>query len=164
MLFKELKQGYPVYILCKGERMRVTTGKAVNISLPYAPAMKGGQPPEYNPMTMQMVVDVTVEADGVTKTYSIPETLSVTYADGIVLATSKDGIIHDVEAMKGQSVEVVNSIDKHKKIIEDCDRILEEWNPQLAETRKQDQRISGLEEKVEGIGKMLAEFINEFKK
>lgn len=32
------------------------------------------------------------------------------------------------------------------------------------ETRKQDQRISGLEEKVEGIGKMLAEFINEFKK
>lgn len=94
----------------------------------------------------------------------LPETLSVTYANNLVLSTDRDGILRDVESMKNQSLEIVNSVEKHKATVDSCDKILEEWNPAFAEKKEQDKRISGLEEKVEGIGKMLSDFINEFKK
>lgn len=164
MLFKDLKQGYPVFLLFKGDGMVAETGKTVAVSQPYLPPIKPGGYPFQGQGTTQMLVDVTVESSKGTKTYSIPETLSVTYAEGVVLSTERDGILRDVEAIKNQSAEIINSMDKHKKIVEDCDKILEEWNPQIAETRRQDQRISGLETKVESIGKMLSDFINEFKK
>ena len=48
--------------------------------------------------------------------------------------------------------------------MEGCDKILEEWNPAFAEKKEQDKRISGLESEVKGLSKMLADFINEFKK
>nr|DAH23874.1 MAG TPA: hypothetical protein [Bacteriophage sp.] len=36
-----------------------------------------------------MVIDVTIESNGKTATYTIPENLSVTYAGDIVLSTDK---------------------------------------------------------------------------
>ena len=40
-----------------------------------------------------MVIDVTIESNGKTATYTIPENLSVTYAGDIVLSTDKQGLI-----------------------------------------------------------------------
>lgn len=162
MLFKDLKPGYPVYILQKEDEPKAFQGKTIKVSEPYFPPAPIGQMPSMS--TTQRVVDVTLEANGVTNTYSIPETLSVTYANNLVLSTDRDGMLRDVESMKNQSLEIVNSVEKHKAIVDSCDKILEEWNPAFAEKKEQDKRISGLEEKVEGIGKMLSDFINEFKK
>lgn len=162
MLFKDLKPGYPVYVLQKENDPKAFQGKAIKVSDPYFPPAPIGQMPSMS--TTQRVVDVTLEVNGVTNTYSIPETLSVTYANNLVLSTDRDGILRDVESMKSQSLDIVNSVEKHKAIVDGCDKILEEWNPVFAEKKEQDKRISGLEEKVEGIGKMLSDFINEFKK
>lgn len=162
MLFKDLKAGYPVYILVKGNELKAVQGKVINVSKPYFPNLQPGQIP--STQTTQMVVDVTLEAEGKNQTYSIPETLSVTYANNIVLSTDRDGILRDVEATKTQSLEVLSSVEKHKSIMEGCDKILEEWNPAFAEKKEQDKRISGLESEVKGLSKMLADFINEFKK
>jgi len=162
MQFKDLKAGYPVYIFTKGEGLKATTGKVVNVSQPYFPQPQPGQLASMQ--TAQRVVDVTVESESKTSTYSIPETLSVTYANNLVLSTDREGILRDVEAMKAQSQEVVNSYDKHKAIIESCDKILEEWNPVFAEKKEQDKRISGIEKEVIGLKNMLSDFINEFKK
>jgi len=72
--------------------------------------------------------------------------------------------LREVEALKGKSVDIVNSIDKHKATIESCDRILQEWNPAFAERKKQEERITGLESKVDKISDMLSSFLSEFKK
>ena len=162
MLFKDLKPGYPVFLLRKGDEIKALQGKAIKVSDPYFPPAQIGQMPSMS--TAQRVVDVTLEADGVTNTYSIPETLSVTYANNVVLSTDREGILRDVEAMKGQSEEVVRSVERHRSIIEDCEKILEEWNPAFAEKKEQDKRISVIESDVKGMKKMLTDFINEFKK
>lgn len=164
MLFKDLKPGYPVYMLIKEDGIKSVLGKVINVSKPYLPTMQQGQ--MNAAYTAQMGVDVTIEAEGKTKTYFIPETLSVTYTNNnnIVISTDKEGILKDVEATKNQSLEIVNSVEKHKTIVEGCDRILEEWNPAFAEKKEQEKRISGLENEVKGLSKMLADFINEFKK
>lgn len=162
MLFKDLKPGYPVFLLRKGDEIKALQGKAIKVSDPYFPPAQIGQMPSMS--TAQRVVDVTLEADGVTNTYSIPETLSVTYANNVVLSTDREGILRDVEAMKGQSEEVVRSVERHRSIIEGCEKILEEWNPAFAEKKEQDKRISVIESEVKGMKKMLTDFINEFKK
>jgi len=157
MLFKDMKPGYPVYLLDK-ENMKAATGKIVNIGQPHFPSPAGNIP-----QTAQMFVDVTVESDKQTRTYSIPDTLSVTYAGALVLSTDREGILRDVEAMKSRSEEALNEVGRHRNTIAECDRILEEWNPAFAEKKRQDERISGLETEVKGLGSMLREFIGEFK-
>ena len=80
MAFKDVKQNYSVYILNKQD-ITITDGKVISVGFPHLdlstkPAM--GQ--------SQMVVDVTIEANSKTATYSIPENLSVTYAGDVVLS------------------------------------------------------------------------------
>lgn len=111
-----------------------------------------------------MVVDVTIEAEGTTRTYSIPEVSGLTYAGTLVLSTDRDGIIREIEALKNQSEEALASIEAHRGKIEKCDCVLKEWNPVFAERAKQEERISGIETKVDGLGKMLRDFIEEFKR
>ncbi len=161
MLFKDMKPGYPVYMLNK-ESVKTVTGKVVNVSQPrFANQLSANGNFQ---ATAQLYVDVTLEVDGQTKTYSIPDTLSVTYAGDIVLSVDRDGILRDVEAMKSQSEEALRDVDKHKATVASCEKILEEWNPVFAEKKRQDERICGLENEVKGLGTMLRDFINEFKK
>lgn len=89
MLFKDMKPGYPVYILQKEDGLKPVQGKVINVSQPYFPQMQPGQMPSQN--TMQRMTDVTIEANGRTNTFAIPETLSVTYAGNMVLSTDRDG-------------------------------------------------------------------------
>lgn len=72
LLFKDIKQNYPVYILDTQE-FSLIQGKATQVSFPRL---------EMNQKTgkTEMVVDVTIEANGKMATYAIPESHSVTYA------------------------------------------------------------------------------------
>lgn len=47
-----------------------------------------------------MMVDVTIEVEGRTAVYTIPENLVVTYASNIVLSTDREGIAREVETAK----------------------------------------------------------------
>lgn len=92
LLFKDIKQNYPVYILDTQE-FSLIQGKATQVSFPRL---------EMNQKTgkTEMVVDVTIEANGKMATYAIPESHSVTYAGHLVLSTEKSGLTSEVEAHK----------------------------------------------------------------
>lgn len=162
MLFKDTKQGYPVYLLDR-ENVKAYQGKVVSVSVPRLQQPPIGTMPQLG-IASQMVVDVTIEADGTTRTYSIPEASGITYAGATVLSTDRDGIIREIEAIKSQSEEALRNIDKHKGTVIACDRILEDWNPTFAEKKAQEARISSIENEVKGLGVMLKDFISEFRK
>lgn len=159
MLFKDLKTGYQVYFLDK-ETTSFYQGKVVSVAVPRydAPQAFGTQ------HQSGLVVDVTIEANGTTKTYTIPETATITYAANLVLSTDKDGILREVEAMKSASEQALAQVDKHKETLTKCEALLEELNPAFAEKRAQDKRIEGIENEVKSLGAVLRDFINEFKK
>lgn len=161
MLFKDTKQGYPVYLLDK-EQVRATQGKVVSVSQPRVQAPQVGVYPQ-NPLTTSLVVDVTIEADGQTKTYTIPETSSLTYAGQLALSTDKECILREVQALKTASEEALGKMESHKTTIEHCNEVLEEWDTTFAEKRRQDERITGIETAVQNIGKQLKDFIEQFK-
>ena len=109
ILFKDIKQNYPVYILDTQE-FDIIQGKATQVSFPRL---------EMNQKTgkTEMVVDVTIEANGKIATYTIPENHSVTYAGHLVLATEKPGLASEVEAQKASAEQVLASASKAQNII-----------------------------------------------
>lgn len=156
MLFKDLKAGYPVYIFHKDGEKRITQGKVTAISpshLPPTPTMQ----------TMQMVVDVTIDDGGLSRTYTIPDNISVTYANDLVLSTDRDGVIREVEILKNQCAEELAKIEEYKKAVSECEKILSEWNPVFREKRETEERFSKLETSMSELKSMMAGFIKELK-
>ena len=148
MQYKDMKQGYPVYFFDK-EAVKAYAGKVVSVAVPRYDAPKFGAPAQ--PST-GMVVDVTIEAEGATRTYTIPEASAVTYAGALVLSTDRDGILREVESLKASATEALAKVDHYREALAKCDTILEELNPALAERREQDRRIGGIEAEVKSLG------------
>lgn len=155
MLFKDLKNGYQVYLLHKGTDLKVNVGKVTAISPSRFP--QGMQ-------AMQMVVDVTIEEESVTKTYTIPDTLAVSYAGSdLVLATDRDGIIKEIEAIKACNEGELAKVETRKNTVKQCESILTEWNPQFKEKRETEERFSKLETSITDLKSMLSGLVKELK-
>ena len=163
MLFKELKQNYPVYILDK-QSVTFTQGKVVNISLPRLNIGNNGMPiMPPSPASNAMMVDVTVEVNGRTATYSIPENLAVTYAGNTVLSTDKEGISREIEAMRATAEQVLNSVDRQKEIVEKSKTLLAELNPAYREKKETDERFNRIEGDVSEMKGMMKDLLEKLK-
>ena len=117
----------------------------------------------------EMVVDVTVEANGKTATYAIPENLSVTYAGNIVLSTDKQGLTGEVEAMVASADQVIASVTHAQKIKDKAPAILADLNPVYREKQETEQRFGKIEGSISEMKglmqsqqKMLEDFIKKF--
>lgn len=152
LLFKDLKSNYPVYILDK-EEIEASTGKVISVSFPRMDMNVPGK----------MVVDVVIESGGKTATYSIPENLSVTYANNLVLSTEREGICREVEAMKNTAEQVIASVERQKKIIEKSTEVLRNMNPELKQKMEYDDRLNKMENSIGEMKELLNSFMKEFK-
>ena len=156
MLFKDLKIGYPVYIFHKDGEKRITQGKVTAISpsrLPQTPSLQ----------TMQMVVDVTIDDGGSSRTYAIPDNTSVTYSNGLVLSTDREGVIREVEILKNQCADELAKIEEYRKSVSECEKILTEWNPVFREKRETEERFSKLETSMSDLKSMMSGLIKELR-
>lgn len=162
MLFKDIKQNYPVYILDKQD-LSVIQGKATSVSFPRM---------DMNPKIgkTEMVVDVTIEVNGKTGTYTIPENLSVTYAGNLVLSTDKQGLSGEIEAMKNNAEQILASVDRQKEILNKASSLLAELNPVYKEKQETEKRfgvietqVSEVKKSVDEIKDLVTSFLKEFK-
>lgn len=143
-MFSDLKKGFQVHTLDTNEVPKYAIGKVVAVSEPrYMPPSPGN----YAPMQGR-VVDLTVEVDGETKTYTVPESQNVAKAMGITLSTGIEAVMNELNAIKRNSQEVLDSVGFNKKKIEVCDQIMEDINPAFKQTREQDKKIAGIESQV----------------
>ena len=152
MTFKDLRQGHPVYLLHKGEEMTAQVGKVKQVGT--------ARFPQYGTTgsnALGMVIDVTIDE----KTYVVPADSQIASAGNVVVSVDKEGILREVEILEAESEEALNSIEKHRKRKEECEKIKEEWNPELAEKKQQDERIGKIEGKVDSLAEMLKAFINK---
>ena len=152
MLFKDVKQNYPVYVLDKQE-LTISQGKVQSVGFPRMDMLHSN--------TSSLVVDITIEVDNKTATYTIPENLSITYAGNIVLSTDKEGLTHEIEAMRNSAEQVINSVDKQKEILEKSTKLLSELNPAYKEKQEADMRFSSLESQIGEIKEMFANFVKQ---
>lgn len=152
-MFIDLKKGFQVHCLDTNKIPKYSLGKVIAVSDPRFMDQNKGI---YNPM-QNRVVDLTVEVDGETKTYTVPEGQNVAKALGITLSTSIEPVMNELAAIKQNSEEIIGSIDFNKERIEACNVIMEEINPAFKQTREQDRRMDKLEGKVDRMEKSFDE-------
>lgn len=167
MTFKDIRQGNQVYMLHKGEELKACVGKVKQASTPRFPQYR------VTGNALGMVVDLEIEvlysaavettAHKASKTYVMPADSMIASAGNVVVSVDKEGILREVETLEAESEETLNSIEKHRKRKEECEKIKEEWNPVLAERKQQDERIGAIEGKVDSLASMLKGFIKEMK-
>lgn len=151
MLFKDLKNGFPVYIYDRS-LIEVKQGKVVSVSAPHID--KGN----YN-IQANMVVDITIDYDGSPKTYTFIDNTETGYTSSLVISTEKNNIIREIEASKEQSEEALSQVETHKDRIAKYTSILAEYNPAIKEKKEIDERFGKLEGSIDELKSMLSGLI-----
>ena len=152
--FRDVKPNYPVWVLDK-QKMTVTQGTVTSVGFPHM---------EMDPRTgsNRMVVDVTISLGDRAGTYNIPENLAVTYdmAGGLIIATEKQGLTSELEAMRNTAEQIIKSVDQQKEIMEKATVLLGELSPIHKGQQETEQRFKGLEDSVSGMKGDISEIKN----
>jgi len=164
-MFQSLRQNSPLYILHKGSSPKVDIGYVVNqpITKPkYAIPPTIGQAQEF-------ITDLVVKINNETVNYnSIPSQLDVAdcYSNGenIVISTNKDAINAELASLKQKSVDIINSVETHKQLIIDYDKLLSELNPEYAEKKQQEEEINILKQQMGDMSNMMKELMDTNKR
>lgn len=157
-MFQSLRQNSPLYIFHKGNSPKLDIGYVINqpITKPkYAVPPTIGQSQEY-------ITDLVVKVNNETINYnSIPSNLDIAdcYANGesIVISTNKDAINAEIVSLKQKSIDIIQSVDTHKQLIIDYDKLLSDLNPEYAEKKQQEQEISSLKQQVGDMNKQIGD-------
>lgn len=157
MQFKDVKNGYPIYILDK-DSVELSQGVVKSISFPHADTSQ----PMYG--NNALVVDVSIEANGKCATYTIPESLQITYAGNLVLSTSKEVMANEVEAMKNSAEQILSSVDHHRDVISKSSKLLSELSPSYRDKAQTEERFTKIESDMGEMKDMLSSIIHEFKR
>lgn len=158
MTFKELRQNLPIHILDKSE-MVYAQGKVVNVGMPRINAQQGQQANFGAMPPMQMVVDVTVEWNGKTNTYTLQENASAAAVGSTLVATDKADIVKELQATKADCEQYLANVDKRKEQLEQCDKLIGELDTEYKEKAEITNRLNDLDSKydkvIEGQNKIM---------
>lgn len=70
----------------------------------------------------------------------------------------------EIASLKQKSIAIINSIDFHKEMISNCDKILSELNPEFAEKQQQQLEINSLKTQMGEMAKSITELMSMNKK
>ena len=179
MLFKDIKPNHTVYIVNQQE-VTMTKGQITNISYPYIrdtrnPTQQIPNPfSQVNPLNSERVLDITISMEGRSATYSIPENVSVAFANNLVIATDIEGITKELQSMNTSAAQFLNSVDHQKEVQQEIFNktrdILAEIDPVSKEKQAIDHRFNTLESNMNNMrndiahmSKSITEFLSEFR-
>ncbi len=142
MMFKELKSGYPIYLFDRSS-VKYEQAKVMSVQQNFQPSTFG-----------KMEVNVTVQTmDGKQNTYSVTDTEQTAYAGTLLLATSKECVVNEVNVLKSNSEEVLAKVEEHKRIVEECSKLLAELDTTFRDQQKTNERLNQMESKLDEIFK-----------
>ena len=148
-MFGGLRQNSIFYILEKAERPRLRLAQVVSVSNPQS---KYGTTAIGLYQQPDQVVDVSVKADEETLEFKqLPTGQTIANSGNVVVSDSREAMLQEVEAMKRVSQSVLDSMDYHRGVITSCDEMLTTLNPSIAKERAQEERITGIEERMGGM-------------
>lgn len=163
-MFSNLRTNSQLYILHRDTAPYIEIGQVVSVSQPR---------PRFQTNSyitpQEQVVDVVVSINGNNITLqSLPANLDVadqgTINGSLFISTSRDAMNTEINSMRQKSLDIINSIDTHKKIIQDCELLLQRLNPEFAEQKQQKQELDTLKTQVSEIMNGMKELMAQFKK
>jgi hypothetical protein len=163
-MFQSVRPNSPIYVFHKGDNPRLETGYVVNQPIPKP---KYQMPPNFG-QPQEMVVDLVIKLnDASINLNSIPATLDIadSYSNGesIVISDSREAMNSEIISLKQKSIDLLNSMDYHKSLIQTYDKILSDFNPEMAEKQAQQQEIAGLRNQIDELSKSMALLVRQLK-
>lgn len=163
-MFQSVRPNSPIYVLHKGDNPRLETGYVANQPIPkpkYQMPHTFGQPQE-------MIVDLVIKLNDMSiNLNSIPANLDIadSYSNGesIVISDSREAMNSEIISLKQKSVDLLNSMDYHKSLIACYDKLLSDFNPEMAEKQAQQQEIAGLRNQIDELSKSMALLVKQLK-
>lgn len=163
-MFQSVRPNSPIYVLHKGDNPRLETGYVANQPIPkpkYQMPHNFGQPQE-------MIVDLVIKLNDISiNLNSIPANLDIadSYSNGesIVISDSREAMNSEIISLKQKSVDLLNSMDYHKSLIVSYDKLLSDFNPEMAEKQAQQQEIAGLRNQIDELSKSMALLVKQLK-
>lgn len=149
-MFQGLRTNSLFYVLDKGENPNLRIGQVVSVSNPQTkyPTYNNG----FTPQPMETVVDVKVKlGDEEVDFKQLPANGQIANDKNLVVSDNKDAMSAEVDAMLRQSKAILESVDYNKRVVESCEGMLQQLNPQIAKEKEQTEKINKLEGKVSGI-------------
>lgn len=163
-MFSNLRSGSQLYILHKDATPYIEVGQVVSVSQPM---------PRYttnNFMAPQeLIVDVVVNVGGNNITLQkLPASLDVadqgTANGSLFISTSREAMNTEINSLRQKSLDIISSVDYHKKIIQDCEILLQRLNPEFAEQKQQKQEIDNLKSQMSEMMNDMKELMAQIKK
>lgn len=162
-MFSNLRTNSQVYILHKESSPYLEVGTVVSVTQP-VPKF-----PVANFMQQQeMIVDVVVKINGNDVTLQkLPANLDV--ADqgingSLVITTSREAMNAEIDSLRQKSLSILNSVDYHNKVVQDCEVLLQRLNPEFAEQRQQKQEIDTLKQQMSEMMGSIKELMGQLRK
>lgn len=149
-MFQGLRTNSLFYVLDKGENPNLRIGQVISVSNPQTkyPTFNNG----FTPQPMETVVDVKVKlGDEEVDFKQLPANGQIANDKNIVVSDNKDAMSAEVDSMLRQSKAILESVDYNKRVVESCEGMLQQLNPQIAKEKEQTEKINKLEGKVSGI-------------
>lgn len=154
MTFKELKQGYPLYVL-NVNTMEVGTGTVTFVGQPHVTQDKAkiakGQ--------LQMVIDVTATFGNQSQTIELTDSLSSTMSnDGTLLITpNQEDVANGIRMVKTRCEEYIRNEQHYKELIKKCDALLPQVDPLYRQSIDNEARFTGMQATIDKQAKDIAE-------
>lgn len=162
MSFSSLRSSSILYILNREGVPSVNIGTVIGTS---TPINKMGLPASFGNM-QDSVIDITVKVgDKQGVFYKVPTNLdSWEYElNGVktpyILATTKEAINSEVNALRQQALGIINSVEHNRQVVKACDDMLKSLNPEYAEKQRQEQEIAELKSQMAAQQLQMAELI-----
>ena len=145
-MFSTLRQNSPIYILDKKSSPVLKKGIIESVS------PQRSRTGSFYGQPLDMVVDITVNVDGSKEEFkNIPASLSIANDGNLVISESKEAMSTEVDSMLSISKQILESVNYHQEVIEKCEQILKDLNPQFAKDKLQEEKINSLEERIGGV-------------
>ena len=145
-MFSNLSQNSILYVLDLNNNPKILSGPVERVSVPR---------PKYNNFnpTLEMVVDVIATINGERREFKgIPNGAIANFGtDAFILAESKEALNSYINAMLQNSRSILESVDKHKKLVVDYEEALQELNTSLKADKEKDKAIQDLQGQVKTL-------------
>lgn len=151
-MFSTLRQNSPIYVLDKKDSPVLKKGIIETVS------PQRSRTGSFYGQPMDMIVDIRVNIDGTSQEFkNIPASLSIANDGNIVISETKEAMSTEVDSMLSISKQILESVDYHKDVIEKCEQILKDLNPQFAKDKLQEEKINSLESRICGVENTLSD-------
>ena len=161
MIFKDLRTGMQIFVLDKGVDMGAQVYPVHAVGQPYLKQQDINMTYPYQP---EYLIDISVKnGDEMSEIKKLPASAEMADfpvdANGrkLVVSSNRGLMLAEVETMMANSNAVIDSVDRHRDIVEKCGDILTTLNPSLAKEKEQEDKIARLEGSIDELKRLVVQ-------